>query len=88
MAAKAAKSRQALGNIAAFATRAYLKLVSHAIERGNDHPQPERSNGAAANGANSDFDARILALEKTVGTVLYRSILREYERVNQSISQR
>ncbi|MGB8769625.1 MAG: Rad52/Rad22 family DNA repair protein [Candidatus Korobacteraceae bacterium] len=30
-----------------------------------------------------DFDARILSMEKTVGTLLYRNILREYGRVNQ-----
>jgi len=39
---------------------------------------------ADASGANSDdLDARILCLEKTVGTVLYRNILRECGRVNQ-----
>jgi hypothetical protein len=31
----------------------------------------------------ADLDARILALEKTVGAALYRSILRDYGRVNQ-----
>jgi hypothetical protein len=37
-----------------------------------------------ASGANSDdIDVRILSMEKTVGTVLYRNILREYGRVNQ-----
>jgi hypothetical protein len=42
-----------------------------------------RCNGPAANGTSDDLDARILALEKTVGAALYRSILREYGRVNQ-----
>ena len=51
---------------------------------GNGHtrcrrqPKPAR---AEANG--DDLDARILSMEKTVGTVLYRNILREYGRVNQ-----
>ena len=39
------------------------------------------SNASKANG--DDLDARILCMEKTVGTVLYRNILREYGRVNQ-----
>jgi hypothetical protein len=34
-----------------------------------------------ANG--DDLDVRILSMEKTVGSVLYRNILREYGRVNQ-----
>jgi hypothetical protein len=34
-------------------------------------------------GTGDDLDARILYLEKTVGTVLYRNILREYGHVNQ-----
>ena len=37
-----------------------------------------------ANGADSaDLDARILRMERAVGTAFYRSILREYGRVNQ-----
>ena len=39
------------------------------------------SNASKANG--DDLDARILSMEKAVGTVLYRNILREYGRVNQ-----
>lgn len=38
-------------------------------------------NATKANG--DDLDVRILAMEKTVGTVLYRNILREYGRINQ-----
>ena len=34
-------------------------------------------------GSGDDLDARILKLEKAVGTVFYRNILREYARVNQ-----
>ncbi|MGO9432824.1 MAG: Rad52/Rad22 family DNA repair protein [Terracidiphilus sp.] len=50
---------------------------------GNGHTQVGDSK-ATANGANGDdLDARILCLEKTVGTVLYRNILRECGRVNQ-----
>jgi hypothetical protein len=54
-----------------------------ATGQGNGPAQPEKSNGPAANGTSDDLDARILALEKTVGAALYRSILREYGRVNQ-----
>src|ERR1017187_10020945 len=50
---------------------------------GNGHTHAGDSK-AAANGANGDnLDARILSMEKTVGTVLYRNMLREYGRVNQ-----
>ena len=34
-------------------------------------------------GSGDDLDARILGLEKAVGTALFRGILREYGRVNQ-----
>ena len=51
--------------------------------RGNGHVQPERSKSPAANDTSEDLDARILALEKTVGAGLYRGILRDYGRVNQ-----
>ena len=50
--------------------------------RGNGNAQPERSNGPSGGGS-SDLDERIVQLEKAVGTTLYRSILREYGRVNQ-----
>jgi len=39
------------------------------------------SNASQANG--DDLDGRILCMEKAVGTILYRNILREYGRVNQ-----
>src|SRR5208337_3924402 len=39
--------------------------------------------GSATKADGDDFDARILSMEKTVGTLLYRNILREYGRVNQ-----
>jgi hypothetical protein len=48
-------------------------------KNGNGHcPQ---SNGSVQPGA--DLDARIVSMEKAVGTGLYRNILREYGRVNQ-----
>jgi len=50
----------------------------------NGHAQPFSTDGPAAKGTSADLDARILALEKTVGAALYRSILRDYGRVNQS----
>ena len=50
---------------------------------GNGHAQAAKSNGSAASGSGDDLDARILKLEKAVGTVFYRNILREYARVNQ-----
>jgi hypothetical protein len=49
----------------------------------NGHAQPERTDGPTAKGTSADLDARILALEKTVGAALYRSILRDYGRVSQ-----
>jgi hypothetical protein len=49
----------------------------------NGHAQPDSNDGPAAKGTSADLDARILALEKTVGAALYRSILRDYGRVNQ-----
>jgi len=45
--------------------------------------KPAKSNGSAASGSGDDLDARILGLEKAVGTALFRGILREYGRVNQ-----
>ena len=50
---------------------------------GNGHTQAGSANGSASKANGDDLDARILCLEKTVGTVLYRSILRECGRVNQ-----
>jgi len=50
---------------------------------GNVHAQAAKSNGSAASGSGHDLDARILGLEKAVGTALFRGILREYGRVNQ-----
>jgi hypothetical protein len=50
---------------------------------GNGNGKVGHSNGGA-NGTNSDdLDLRIAGLEKTVGTPLYRNILRECGRVNQ-----
>jgi len=45
---------------------------------GNGHGQTAKSSGSG-----DDLDARILGLEKAVGTALFRGILREYGRVNQ-----
>ena len=50
---------------------------------GNGRAQTEESNASAATGSADDLDERILGLEKAVGTAFYRSILREYGRVNQ-----
>jgi hypothetical protein len=50
---------------------------------GNGHAQAERSNGSAATGPADNLDERILGLEKAIGSAFYRSILREYGRVNQ-----
>src|ERR1019366_9129509 len=50
---------------------------------GNGHAQTAKSNGSAAAGSGDDLDARILGLEKAVGTALFRGILREYGRANQ-----
>jgi hypothetical protein len=50
---------------------------------GNGHTHAGDSKASASGGNGDDLDARILCLEKTVGTVLYRNILREYGRVNQ-----
>jgi hypothetical protein len=50
---------------------------------GNGHTHAGDSKASASGGNGDDLDARIPCLEKTVGTVLYRNILREYGRVNQ-----
>jgi hypothetical protein len=50
---------------------------------GNGHTQAGDIKASASGGNGDDLDARIVCLEKTVGTVLYRNILREYGRVNQ-----
>src|SRR5208337_3765895 len=50
---------------------------------GNGHAQTAKSNGSAAAGSGDELDARILGLEKAVGTALFRGILREYGRANQ-----
>jgi hypothetical protein len=49
---------------------------------GSGHAQTAQANGSAA-GSGDDLDARILGLEKAVGTALFKGILREYGRVNQ-----
>jgi hypothetical protein len=45
---------------------------------GNAHAQTAKSTDSGA-----DLDARILGLEKAVGTALFKGVLREYGRVNQ-----
>jgi len=50
---------------------------------GNGHTHAGDSKAIASGGNGDDLDARIPCLEKIVGTVLYRNILREYGRVNQ-----
>jgi len=49
----------------------------------NGQSQTEKANGSSAAAQADDLDERILCMEKAVGTTLYRSILREYGRVNQ-----
>ena len=49
---------------------------------GNGQARTAQANGSAA-GSGDDLDARILGLERAVGTALFRGILREYGRVNQ-----
>ena len=49
---------------------------------GNGHTRAGDSK-AGASGPGNGLDARILCMEKTVGTALYRNILREYGWVNQ-----
>jgi hypothetical protein len=50
---------------------------------GNGHSHAGDSKGSASGRNGDDIDAHIMSLGKTVGTVLYRNILREYGRVNQ-----
>ena len=50
---------------------------------GNGHSKGGSSNGGTDGTLSEDLDARIAGLEKTVGTPLYRNILRECGRVNQ-----
>ena len=56
-----------------------------AIQNGasNGHSDNGHSAGTANGGDSADLDARILGMEKAVGTAFYRNILREYGRVNQ-----
>jgi hypothetical protein len=49
---------------------------------GNGHSRAGDSKAGASGGNGEDVDARILSMERAVGTVLYRNILREYGRVN------
>jgi hypothetical protein len=50
---------------------------------GNGHSRAGNSNGGANETRGDDLDARILGMEKTVGTPLYRNILRQCGHVNQ-----
>jgi hypothetical protein len=50
---------------------------------GNGHAAAGDAKTGASGANGDDLDVRILSMEKTVGTVLYRNILREYGRVNQ-----
>ena len=50
---------------------------------GNGHSKAGSSNGGTNGTHSDDLDVRIAGLEKTVGTPLYRNILRECGRVNQ-----
>jgi len=48
----------------------------------SDHQRSSKVNDSATN-SGEDLDQKILGMEKTVGTALYRNVLREYGRVNQ-----
>jgi len=50
---------------------------------GKGKSQIEKANGSSAAAQADDLDERILCMERAVGTTFYRSILREYGRVNQ-----
>jgi hypothetical protein len=50
---------------------------------GNGHSANGHSAGTVTGGDSADLDARILAMEKAVGTAFYRNIMREFGRVNQ-----
>src|SRR5271157_4014088 len=50
---------------------------------GTGHTNAGDSKDGASEGSADDLDARILGLEKAVGTALFRGILREYGRANQ-----
>ena len=52
-------------------------------DSGNGHTKSGNGNGGMNGAGGEDLDARILGMEKTVGTLLYRNILRECGRVNQ-----
>jgi len=49
----------------------------------NGQSQTEKANGSSAAAQADDLDERILCMERAVGTTFYRSILRDYGRVNQ-----
>jgi len=49
----------------------------------NRQSHTEKANGSSAAAQADDLDERILCMEKAVGMTFYRSILREYGRVNQ-----
>lgn len=49
----------------------------------NGHNANGHGTGEANGAESTDFDARILRMERAVGTAFYRNILREYGRVNQ-----
>ena len=50
---------------------------------GNGRTGDGNTAGSANKANGDDLDVRIQSMEKTVGTVLYRNLLREYGRVNQ-----
>ena len=52
-------------------------------DTGNGHTPARNSSGIISKADGDDVDVRILSMQKAVGTVLYRNILREYGRVNQ-----
>ena len=49
----------------------------------NGQSQTGKANVSSAAAQADDLDERILCMEKAVGTTFYRSVLREYGRVNQ-----
>jgi hypothetical protein len=63
--------------------QAPTRPTSRTNGNGNGQSQTEKANGSSAAAQADDLDERILCMEKAVGTTFYRSILREYGRVNQ-----
>ena len=80
-------SRNANGNGAGSSNGTNGRRQANGIDTpkvsGNGHSKISSGNGDANGTHSDDLDVRIAGLERTVGTPLYRNILRECGRVNQ-----